>query len=532
MLTNYFTLRALVREWNPLLAGSRLVDAYSQHKGSLILVFASDSGALHSLNLSVQSPNRHLFRFDGSNRSRRNVVDHFAKLRTRLLESIELEFGDRLIYLDFEGGHRLLLAPFGPKANVFHIDPVGDVVDSFKGSLPQTVPEVRPANMPQDAAHVENLLASGRPVRKVWPLLPPALLDEVRHRAGLTEDPVALFNLASEVIAQVEHPDPCMYVDEDGAPTFSLLPPATNENAVERFDSVDEAVRVCARKRLAHSRFEGSLKPLLGLIRKRLDHSLRSLGRVESELLRPSRGDRYEYEGHLIMSQPHLVESGSETVTIPDILGDGALVTIRLDSRLTAIENAQRLYEKAKTTRAARDVAMDRLEGLREHAEQLERLHADTLGIATVAEVREFEQANKALLGSLRSSGDDPDAIPYRRFDIGQGYGVWVGRNAKQNDELTLRDARPFDLWMHARGVAGSHTILRVKGRTDNPPGSIQEKAAAIAAWFSKARTSSLAPVIVTQRKYVRKPRGAAAGAVKVEREKVIMIEPALPVGQ
>ena len=109
---------------------------------------------------------------------------------------------------------------------------------------------------------------------------------------------------------------------------------------------------------------------------------------------------------------------------------------------------------------------------------------------------------------------------------------MWVGRNAKQNDELTLRDARPFDLWMHARGVAGSHTILRVKGRTDNPPGSIQEKAAAIAAWFSKARTSSLAPVIVTQRKYVRKPRGAAAGAVKVEREKVIMIEPALPVGQ
>ena len=121
------------------------------------------------------------------------------------------------------------------------------------------------------------------------------------------------------------------------------------------------------------------------------------------------------------------------------------------------------------------------------------------------------------------------EGIPYRRFDLGDGYEVWVGRNAKQNDSLTLRDARPFDLWMHARGVAGSHAVLRVKGRNDSPPRPILEKAAAIAAWFSKARTHSMAPVMVTQRKYVRKLKKAAQGAVRVEREEVIMIEPGLP---
>jgi len=532
VLTNYFTLRALVREWNPMLAGSRLVDAYSQHKGSLIIVFESSEGAVHSLNLSVQSPNRHLFRFDGSNRSRRNVVDHFSKLRTRTLGSILLEPGDRLIHLYFEGGHRLMLAPFGPKANVFHIDPAGDVVDTFKGSLPQEIPQARPAGMPESAAQIELMLSSGKPLRKVWPLLPPGLMDEVRHRVGPTEDPASLFEAATTLIDQLERPEPCMYVDVDGDPAFSLIPLSHLELEVERFDTVDEAVRVCARKRMAHIRFEGSLKPLLGLVRKRLEHARRSLLRVEEELLQPSRGDRYEYEGHLLMSQPHLVQEGSEEVKMPDILGDGSPVIIRLDARLSAIENAQRLYEKAKSTRAAREVALDRLNGLKEQAEQLERLHEDALRIGTVDEVRAFEKDNEALIGSLRSGGDDPDAIPYRRFDIGQGYEVWVGRNAKQNDDLTLRDARPFDLWMHARGVAGSHTVLRVKGRTDNPSPSIQEKAAAIAAWFSKARTSALAPVIVTQRKYVRKPRNAAAGAVKVEREKVIMIEPALPKGQ
>lgn len=515
-----------------MLAGTRLVDAYSQHKGSLILVLESGDGAVHSLNLSVQTPNRHLFRFDGSNRSRRNVVDHFGKLRTRILMSIALEPGDRLIHLNFEGGHRLTLAPFGPKANVYHIAPTGDVVDTFKGSLPQEVPQARPADMPENAAHIESMLVGGKPLRKVWPLLPPALLEEVRHRVGPTENPASLFKAASTLMDQLEQPKPCIYVDADGGPTFSLIPLSHIDLDVEWFDTVDQAVRVCARKRLANNRFEGSLKPLLTLVRKRLDHARRSLLRVDDELLQPSRADRYEYEGHLLMSQPHLAKEGAEEVEMPDILGDGSLVTIRLDARLSAIENAQRLYGKAKSARAAREVALDRLNGLKAQAEQLERLHADALRIGTVDEVRTFEKENEALIGSLRSGGDDPDAIPYRRFDIGQGYEVWVGRNAKQNDDLTLRDARPFDLWMHARGVAGSHTVLRVKGRTDNPPASIQEKAAAIAAWFSKARTSAMAPVIVTQRKYVRKPRNAAAGAVKVEREKVIMIEPALPAGQ
>jgi predicted ribosome quality control (RQC) complex YloA/Tae2 family protein len=68
-----------------------------------------------------------------------------------------------------------------------------------------------------------------------------------------------------------------------------------------------------------------------------------------------------------------------------------------------------------------------------------------------------------------------------------------------------------------------------VKGRKDTPPRAVIEQAAAIAAWHSKARTSGLAPVMVTEKKYVRKPRKAPPGAVVVEREEVLMVEPALP---
>ncbi|MDA0379275.1 MAG: NFACT RNA binding domain-containing protein, partial [Bacteroidetes bacterium] len=264
--------------------------------------------------------------------------------------------------------------------------------------------------------------------------------------------------------------------------------------------------------------------------RRRRDQAARSLERVEEELLQPSRADRYERFGHLLMAQPHLVEAASEVARLPDLLGDGSPVSIPLDPKLTPIENAQRMYGKAKANRAAREAALDRLDGLRAQLAELDAMLEEARALEDMKAVQGFEQRHAAQLARLRQSSEDEEGIPYRRFDVGEGYEVWVGRNAKQNDTLTLHDARPFDLWLHARGVAGSHAVLRVKGRQDSPPKRVIERAAAIAAWFSKARTHSLAPVIVTQRKYVRKPRKALPGAVLVEREQVIMIEPGLPV--
>ena len=119
--------------------------------------------------------------------------------------------------------------------------------------------------------------------------------------------------------------------------------------------------------------------------------------------------------------------------------------------------------------------------------------------------------------------------LPFRRYAIREGYEVWVGRNARESDVLTLRHARPFDYWLHARGVPGSHAVLRLPRRNDTPPQAVLEAAARIAAYFSKARSSNLAPVIVTPRKYVRKSKGAAPGLVMVEREEVLIVKPELP---
>jgi len=533
VLTNYFTLRALVREWNPIFEGALLLDAYSQHKGSLILVLEDVKGQLHSVNLSLRSPLRHVFRYDGSNRSRRNVVDQFPRLRRRRLGHLSIAPADRFVTWHFEDGLDLVMIPFGARANALLVGPDERVLDAFRAGAPEIVPEPSPARMPATAAEVSQLLQAGTPAGRLWPVLSGPLRDELLFRMGGTEDPTHLFETASRLLDALETPAPRLYEDEDGWPTLALtqlhhLEKKEGVHAIV-FDSVDEAVRVCARRRLARNRFEGSFKPLLQAIRARHAQAERSLGRVEQELSRPSRADQYEHQGHLLMAQLHLVEAGAEAALLPDLLGDGSTVRISLDPTLTAVENAQRFYEKAKATRASREAAEDRVAGLRTQMQSLDALLAEAKSLSDVSEVVAFQKQHSDLLSTLQRGTSEQDSIPYRRFELPEGYEVWVGRSAKQNDELTLRDARPFDLWMHARGVPGSHTVLRVKGRKDVPPTFVVERAASIAAWFSKARTSSLAPVIVTERKYVRKPRKAPAGTVHVEREKVLLVEPGLP---
>lgn len=100
-----------------------------------------------------------------------------------------------------------------------------------------------------------------------------------------------------------------------------------------------------------------------------------------------------------------------------------------------------------------------------------------------------------------------------------------IGRNAKNNDLLTQRYTYKDDLWLHARDVTGSHVVVKYKaGKTF--PKSVIERAAELAAWYSKRRTDSLCPVIVTPKKYVRKPKGLAEGQVLVEKEDVVLVVP------
>lgn len=106
------------------------------------------------------------------------------------------------------------------------------------------------------------------------------------------------------------------------------------------------------------------------------------------------------------------------------------------------------------------------------------------------------------------------------------GWTVLVGRTDADNDRLSLEIARPNDWWFHVRGMPGSHVVLRAREDAE-PDRRTLERAAAIAAWHSKARAGGVVAVSCTRARYVSKPRGAKPGTVEIRKESVLKVRPA-----
>jgi predicted ribosome quality control (RQC) complex YloA/Tae2 family protein len=547
MITNYYTLHALVEEWQGIIDGLRVVDGFSQEKDELTLAFAGDS-AETMIRLSVRSPMQYVFRVDGYSKARRNVATLFGEASGRAVTGVRIAERDRIIYIDLTGGLYFQILLFGPRANVFLAARDGHIRSAFQNSgkfegEPAATP--RPAPMvgdvddfldrwPTNRKTVEQALSSA------MPLLDRALAREAALRAGV--DPEAkpeidetslrgLYREAAQLESVIQQPDPIIYWNGRQPVQFSLVPlSGMDDLREERFESVDKAVGVFVRSTLAQIHFDRIYQPVEKALAAAAEHYRTSLARMLDELSRESRADQYERFGHLLMANPGAVPAGAESVELPDLFTEGETAQIKLDPSKSAVENAEALYDRARRTRRSREEAEKRLLETEELGERaaglLEELHA----LETLKDVRDFRRGRQGDLARFMPEAESrDDRMPFRRFDLGRGYEVWVGRNARQNDELTFSHAQKYDLWMHARGSPGSHAVLRLPGRGAQPDGLIIRKAAAIAAYFSKARGSGLVPVIVVERKYVRKPRGSDPGVVVVEREDVILVEPGLP---
>ncbi len=121
-----------------------------------------------------------------------------------------------------------------------------------------------------------------------------------------------------------------------------------------------------------------------------------------------------------------------------------------------------------------------------------------------------------------------PPRPKLHEYELSGGWRVLVGRSDEDNDLLTLKKARPNDYWFHVRGMPGSHVILRARP-DEEPDRETLKRAAAVAAYHSKARGGGVTAVSCTLTRYVSKPSGAKSGSVRIRKETVFKVRPALP---
>jgi predicted ribosome quality control (RQC) complex YloA/Tae2 family protein len=543
MISSFYTFRVLTASLAPRLSGRTLSSIFSQEKDELVI---QPNGLEEALVVSCRRDEQTLFLHPNYTRARANVADIMPTIQGLRVLKVSMHPSDRIIALSLENDLTLYIQMFGPRSNVLLVDQHGTIQNAFRNGRTlegQRIDHRSAEDLVDDPLRLLRE-ALGTPsetlqevLRKRFFRLGPTLIREVLHRSGvsgdtcLTEPLIAVVgDTITEILKEIESPQPQVYVSEDGIPAvFSIVELHHATDLLQKpYSDIHEALRTFVYRRRAMGSLEVDKRGLVEQLTRRVERARRALASIAAEPTASERSEEYERFGKLILSHLHKIPSGATEVELQDESGS---YRIPLDPGIPFSKTAQRYFERAKRTRQSQNESARRTQQLEHRVRTGERLLVLLRTVVTREQLRKAMSDHREAFEHLGVGPKSKarEEIPFRVFVVNGGFEVWAGKNSTNNDLLTLRYARPNDLWFHARGSGGSHVVLRVSSATGQPSKKAKEQAAGIAAYYSKMRKAKHVPVAMTHRKYVRKRKGTPPGTVHIERERVIFATPGLP---
>jgi predicted ribosome quality control (RQC) complex YloA/Tae2 family protein len=513
---NYFFLTQLSKGLEIRLGNSTLVSSFSQNKEELILEF-NDGVKSFFIKASLTSEFCCLSFPESFNRARKNSIDLFNDALMKKVNGIHQFENERCFSIELEEDLFLLFKMHGNRSNIIlfknrivkeifrhHLDT--DFQINFS-ELNRKIDWSKEEFIKQITNLQQTYFTFGKPV---WEYLDQKDFQSV--------DNDQKWRLLQETIQHLEKPR-YYFLEKENKLVFSLLPFGKIK---EQFDDPTKAIndffQQCTQSLAFYFEKSAALRPL----REQEKNAISYISKNQAKLAELLNDQHYRAWGDLIMANLHRIKTGEEKVMIENFYDDNRYVEIKLKRDLSPQKNAEVFYRKGKNQ-------LIEIQKLREAILRKENELEKTRGL-----IAEIESSTG--LKQLRTTSTDPkkiikkkegeEILPFHEFEF-KGYKIWVGRNAESNDKLTLKYSHKDDLWLHAKDVAGSHVLIKHQSGKKIPKDVI-ERAAELAAYNSKRKTDSLCPVSVTSKKFVRKRKGDPAGAVVVDREDVIMVEPKL----
>ena len=305
-------------------------------------------------------------------------------------------------------------------------------------------------------------------------------------------------------------------------------------DAVEKVEDIQELLNRYYTDQLNQQIFS-QLRHQLGQKLSNILGKLRSKAQTfEKRLQQSSQSDEYRTQADLLMAYLQEWEPGLEEITLADFETNKP-VKIKLQPDKNAVQNAQKLYKQHQKLKRARTAVEPLLAEVNAEIEYLEQVEAaisqidsylEAEDLQALEEIREELIAQKYLEDSeYRRRGSNEATTNFHRHQTPSGFEILIGRNNRQNDQLTFRVAGDYDLWFHAQEIPGSHVLLRLE------PGAVPEEndlqfTANLTAYYSRARQSEQVPVIYTEPKHVYKPKGAKPGIAIYKQETILWGKP------
>ena len=218
--------------------------------------------------------------------------------------------------------------------------------------------------------------------------------------------------------------------------------------------------------------------------------------------------------GHIIMANLQQIKPQMTEAILYDFYRNTQLM-VKLKKELNPQQNAAYYFRKHKNSSTELNLLMQKKEQTETRLKQLYTTINKLQLIVNLKDLKPFLPKD-----GIQKQVD----IPFKQFEH-EGFQIWVGKSAANNDVLTLKHSHKNDMWLHAKDVSGSHVLIKWKPGKDFS-NKVLKRAAELAAYYSKSKGSTLVPVSYTLKKFVRKPKGALPGQVIIDKEEVLLVEP------
>lgn len=508
MHNTYYFFKHLVPELNDRLKGTLLTECFSQNKDELILEFRMNDGfSYFYIKAHLKSHFSCLSFPENFHRAKRNSVTLFKSLIGQEVKEIRLYENERSFNIFFKNDQTLLFKLHGNRSNIL-LTNQSQVIELFRSTLKKdTLIDIHNLDRVLDTSF-NKLKSNEWDVRKTIPTLDRRSAELFLLRLTKSDNKEKTYN---DFMGELN--DPSFYVSyDDNNYNLTLLKPT---GTYQSFNDPVKAVTYYFENQVKNQALSIVKTSVLSGLNNQLVKTGNYLIKAKQKLKELSQGASNQQIADVLMANLHSINKGAKKVTLHNFYS-GEDILINLNPLLSAQKNAERFYRKAKNE--AKEIAILK-QNISDKEQQLAQYEKSITQVNETTEIKEL----KNWQGVARVKHSEPN-VPYKEY-LMDGFRILVGKNARQNDELTLKIAKKDDLWLHTKDVPGSHVIIKqIPG--SNYPRHIIEKAAQLAAYYSKRRTESLCPVLYTQKKFVRKQKGAPAGAMIVEKEKVILVEP------
>lgn len=558
------TVSCLVHEWNRLLVGGRITKISQPEHDELLLTIKNYDTYRLQLSVSASLP---MACITDTTKTAPLTAPNFCMLLRKHLNSariLEISQPDlerviriKVEHLDELGDTRikwLMIELMGKHSNLIFCDEELTIVDSIKrvSSFVSSVREVLPGRkyfIPQTTEkhsvlntppeELPTLLASypmelSKSIYQAFVGVSPVLANELCHQSGCDpslpvsaqtpEHMTALVDAFSELKKRIETADfqPCIIQKDDEPIEFAAFPLTCYTHydgyVATRYDDMSTVLLQYYREKEARTRIRQKSSELRRTVQTAVERTAKKLELQRKQLSDTEKKDRYRIYGELLTTYGYAATPGAKELTCTNYY-DNKDITIPLDETLSAMENAKRYFERYTKLKRTAESLETHLISSEEELAHLESIRESLEYAQTEADLADIRR-ELTDFGYIRFKKDASSTNKKRRGDASkpyhyrteEGFDIFVGKNNYQNDELTFRVASGSDWWFHAKGIPGSHVLLRSGGEA--VPDHVYEIAGSLAAYYSKNRTSGKVEVDYLERRNVKKPSGAKPGFV------------------